>query len=158
MSNDMTRENLERALFAAAGAGRASEVEELLGQGVAVDVVIVDGYQPLHYAAVMGRKEVVGLLVARGAKVDAADRHRWRPLHYAASGKHRGVVTFLLGHGANPVALNKDGKTPGDLCKNAEIRTLLKKAERTWREREALAAHRRRQRWLGSLRPKVPTL
>jgi len=149
------------ALIVAAMDGNVREAGELLNQGARVDATHDNGWQPLHFASCRGYGELAEMLIARGAQVDAPDDYGWQPLHYAARGDgRRGTVELLLSHGANPEAYNR-GATPADLCKSEEIRALLEKAMPEWEKtagRKEMAALHARQRKLGSLRPRYPSL
>jgi len=163
MSEDMTQEELDKALMNAAKNGDAGGVGWLVDRGAMIEAADMWNNRPLHFAACRGHRDVVELLLDRGAKVDVATEYGMQPLHLAARFGRKDVVELLLEHGAMPLALDGDAQTPRALCKNVEIRALLEVAEREWkdpalREREALAAHLARQRKLGALRPKGPAL
>jgi len=129
-------------------------VKLLIAGGAKVDVADTTEYQPLHFAAVNGRKDVAEFLIGNGAPVDAVDDEGWQPLHFAAWEDDRDMIKLLLGHGADPTALNDEGKTPFQCCSSEEIGAVLEAAEREW----DMAEHLARQRKLGSLRPRGPTL
>ena len=151
-------------LHIAAQKGYRAMAELLVASGAKIDAGGADDWQPLHFAAAYGHKDVVEFLLARGALVDAAEIHGWQPLHYAAQNADREIVKFLLAHDADPAAVTGDGKTPQTLCPKRRLRILLEKAVREWpareeaRKREAMSEHLKRQRALGSLRPKAPGL
>eukprot|EP01045_Picozoa_sp_COSAG04_P020176 COSAG04_NODE_2039_length_4950_cov_12.208617_2_plen_880_part_00 len=54
---------------------------------------------------------------------------RWPALHQAAHAQDPKAVEMLLGFGADPLAKNRDGKTPRDLATEAAVRELLEAAE-----------------------------
>jgi len=143
--------------------GRIDVMKLLIAGGAKIDAGSDQNNQPLHWAALQGHGEAAELLLARGAKVDAVNVENWRPLHHAAHTGRKEVVALLLEHGADPRVLNRKGHTPHAVCRDGEIKALLKKAVLEWkepaeRERDALADLRARLRHLGSLRPRVPVL
>jgi len=188
----------ERPLHYAAGNGFGDVVKLLIARGAKIDATDESGRQPLHRALSNGREDMAELLVAKGAPVDAGNIWGLQPIHYARSSRgidllvakgadinardddgdtplHHVVrhdylqtVMHLLRIGADPMVLNNEGEMPLDLCRDAEIEVLLRKASLEWerksqaaremQEREALSEHLARQRQLGSLRPKAPAL
>ena len=152
-----------RALHVAAWHDCGEVVELLLDRGARIDVADVDGSQPLHLAVWNGSDGAAGVLIARGTRIDAADNDGDQPLHLAVAKGRREIVKVLLAHGADLWALNKKDKTPHALCADGKTGELLEKAEEERKGseeygRKVLAEHRRRQRRLGSLRPKGPAL
>jgi len=172
-----------QALELAARAGHGDVVKLLVSSGARVEAQDNLDRQPLHSAAINGHGEVARLLIDKGEKVDAADHFGDQPLHLAAScgqgifgllgnmsfgnnlpSGYQEVVKVLLECGADPGALNKNGKTPRDLCRNAEVGKLLQEAEREWEEnpdvraQKALSAFRAQQRKRGRMRPPAPSL
>eukprot|EP01045_Picozoa_sp_COSAG04_P021919 COSAG04_NODE_2405_length_4198_cov_2.319102_3_plen_180_part_01 len=53
---------------------------------------------------------------------------RWPALHQAAHAQDPKAVEMLLGFGADPLAKNRDGKTPRELATEAAVRELLEAA------------------------------
>jgi len=156
-----------RPLHFAAAYGHKDVAKLLVARGAPVDIAARSCWQPLHLAALNGHVEVAMILLDAGADADAVDSVQRRPLHLAAANGQGRVVKLLLLHGADPLARNHDGKTPRAVCRNGRTRALLLKAEREWKGpdarkgeafAEALAAIRARQRKLGGLRPKGPSL
>ena len=170
-------------LHIAADHGKREMIELLVEKGAQVGAVDNEGRQPLHHAATGGEREAVEALIGLGAQVDAEDRRGEQPLHFAASRRmtlhkgssleitampfmkeHGAVISLLLAHEADPAAVSKAGKTPRDLCHDEENSKLLEKAEQGWqplrdgRRCKDLTEHLKRQRKLGSLRPKGPSL
>ncbi|XP_029009075.1 ankyrin repeat domain-containing protein 27 [Betta splendens] len=56
----------------------------------------VDGFTPLHVAALHGHSGLVGLLIRHGANVNARTNQSATPLHLASQNSHVQVVRFLL--------------------------------------------------------------
>jgi len=102
--------------------------------------------------------------------LDEQDNDGDTVLHNAMRGKSdKEVVAALLGHGADPTLKNGKGETPADLARQEEkkeIRAILLEGERKWNLPEAVAERQKkfhgdvvaRQRQLGSLRPRGPSL
>ncbi|RWR71898.1 Protein kinase domain-containing protein [Cinnamomum micranthum f. kanehirae] len=104
-------ENLDATmqLLFMASRGDAKGVEDLLGDGIDVNSIDLDGRTALHIAACEGHVDVVKLLVGRRANIDARDR--WGSTA-AADAKYYGnveVYNFLKARGAK---LPKIRKTP----------------------------------------------
>ncbi|XXG44855.1 hypothetical protein AAC387_Pa02g0095 [Persea americana] len=104
-------ENLDATmqLLFMASRGDAKGVEDLLGDGIDVNSIDLDGRTALHIAACEGHVDVVKLLVGRRANIDARDR--WGSTA-AADAKYYGnveVYNFLKARGAR---LPKIRKTP----------------------------------------------
>lgn len=98
---ELRRDQVSRALRAAANHGHVAAVRLLLAAGADVH----DGHEDALLSAVlMNHVEVVGLLIAAGANVNAAGG---APLCNAAAFGHVDVVRQLLGAGAD-VHANQD--------------------------------------------------
>ena len=169
----------EQPLHFAAQNGRREVVDLLIACGADVNGENHSKRQPLHFVAYNGRGaavDVMKLLVANGAQLDAADVFGQRPLHRAAQNGQKEMVEILLGCGADPTADDDHHNKPGDLCM-WEIAKVLEEAERQWKDPllrknreqearklreklagEAIAEHLLRQRKLGSLRMKGPSI
>ena len=160
---DTAKEGGEQAIHRAAHWGRVEVVRLLLARGADPEAKTGADWRPLHYAAVRKDAEVVKLLLSKWVDVEACDVLGWHPLHCAARNDNGEVLELLLEYGADPRFHNHEGKKPREMCKKKETRAMLQKAEDEWndpaaRERKALAEHLRRQRKLGALRPKGPSL
>ncbi len=90
----------EGRLVSAARAGREGEVGDLLGKGVSVRAMDLNGDGPLHQAARGDALDVVELLLARGADPGAPDGVGWSPLAYAAFAGSPAVAERLIEAGA----------------------------------------------------------
>lgn len=90
-------------------------VEFLLTLPVQPNVLDSTGNAPLHQAARLGYAAVVETLVKGGADINVRTRGDLNTaLHYPAWHGQVEMVTLLLKLGADPLAANKDGKTPFD--------------------------------------------
>ena len=99
------------ALWWAAAAGDAAEVERLTASGAQLDASDRDGETPLHAAARNGHTLALQLLLARGADVDRAADHGVTALQLAVAGGHLEATQTLLRLGADPNAQDRFGRT-----------------------------------------------
>ena len=90
-------------LVAAAGAGDAARVRELLAAGVPPDSES-QGTFAIHRAAVAGSVAVLRVLVEAGAHLEALNQYGQTALTQAAFYGNAEAVVFLLSAGANPNA------------------------------------------------------
>lgn len=88
-------------LHDAAKSGDVSAVEQLVGQGVDVNVKGKNDATPLIVAALEGQTAVSEMLIALGADIHARNKAGLTPLHAAAYKGHREVVELLIAKGAN---------------------------------------------------------
>lgn len=72
----------------------------------------VDGFTPLHVAALHGRSALVSLLIRHGANVNARTNQNATPLHLASQNSHIQVVKFLLECNAKLNKKDHYGNTP----------------------------------------------
>jgi outer membrane protein assembly factor BamB len=102
------------ALWAAAKAGDATEIERLLAAGVDPNARYEYDFNALLYAAIGGHADVVRVLLEHGADANAHDSlNHFTPLAMAATGGHCEVVRLLAARGADPDARDLyAGKTP----------------------------------------------
>ncbi|KAM9336972.1 poly [ADP-ribose] polymerase tankyrase-2 [Symphorus nematophorus] len=108
-------------LHFAAGYNRLAVVQFLLQHGADVHAKDKGGLVPLHNACSYGHYEVAELLVLHGAVVNVADLWKFTPLHEAAAKGKYDICKLLLQHGADPTRKNRDGNTPLDLVKDADM-------------------------------------
>lgn len=80
--------------------GNITQINDLLGQGVDVNVVIEEdnNITALHLAAQTGNIEVVRLLLARGADSSRVDGRGHKPFHTAAYYGHMEISSLLAKH------------------------------------------------------------
>lgn len=92
----------------------------------------VDGFTPLHVAALHGHSALAALLIRHGAAVNARTNQSATPLHLACQNSHIQVVRFLLECNAKLNKKDHYGNTPlihACLCGNLETAaTLLQSA------------------------------
>uniref|UniRef100_A0A3B4UVT6 Ankyrin repeat domain 27 n=1 Tax=Seriola dumerili TaxID=41447 RepID=A0A3B4UVT6_SERDU len=89
----------------------------------------VDGFTPLHVAALHGHSGLAALLIRHGANVNSRTNQSATPLHLASQNSHVQVVRFLLECNAKLNKKDHYGNTPlihACLCGNLEtVNTLL---------------------------------
>ncbi|XP_018515994.1 ankyrin repeat domain-containing protein 27 isoform X2 [Lates calcarifer] len=88
----------------------------------------VDGFAPLHVAALHGHSALAALLIRHGANVNARTNQSATPLHLASQHSHVQVVRFLLECNAKLNKKDHYGNTPlihACLCGNQETVTTL---------------------------------
>ena len=95
-----------------AGWGPAPVMQELLAAGADVSARTVDGWSPLHSAAMARGVASLTPLLASGADVNASDDGGATPLHRAARVRELPNVAELLAAGADANARNVAGDTP----------------------------------------------
>ncbi|CAB3979635.1 Myotrophin [Paramuricea clavata] len=106
--------------------GDLDKVRELVEKkGCNVNGELMNGRNPIHFAADYGQREVIDYLVNQGADMNVPDKHGITPLLAAIYEGHLECVKLLLAKGAK-----KDGKSPtGESYKDAaetqEMKDLL---------------------------------
>ncbi|XP_046983122.1 poly [ADP-ribose] polymerase tankyrase-1-like [Schistocerca americana] len=109
---DLSGEEKDKMLIAAAKEGSVSKVRTLLLVGADVEAMDENQQNSLHWAAAKGHVEVARRLLEDGADVNARDRWQNTPLHQAAWKGHAPVVRLLAASSANHNAKDKNGNTP----------------------------------------------
>ncbi|XP_029288904.1 ankyrin repeat domain-containing protein 27 isoform X2 [Cottoperca gobio] len=88
----------------------------------------IDGFMPLHVAALHGHSALAALLIRHGANVNARTNQSATPLHLASQNSHVQVMRFLLECNAKLNKKDHYGNTPliqACLCGNLETTTTL---------------------------------
>jgi ankyrin repeat protein len=98
---EMTQEQIDRALLEAAKNGDEAAVRELLEANANVNQADNGGRTPLYFAAWRGHTQVVEELLLAGANVNLADNNGYTPLYRSVQEGHAGVVDVLTKHAAN---------------------------------------------------------
>ena len=99
-------------LFQAVGESRSDLVEDLILEGVKVDVSDTDGRTPLFTASEEGDAVSVHMLLSAGANANNADKWGQTPLLEAARWGHYDAARVLLEHGARVLVENRGRDTP----------------------------------------------
>ncbi|XP_052232310.1 ankyrin repeat domain-containing protein 27-like isoform X4 [Dreissena polymorpha] len=105
---------------------RQKMVEELVNHGASVNIHDQHGEIPLHLACARSSPAIVQLLLEKSSFVNVGNVDGYTPLHQAAHMGHTESVKILLKFGASPSRIALDQKTPLDMAKTDEIKTLLK--------------------------------
>uniref|UniRef100_A0A3B3Q2L6 CASK interacting protein 1 n=1 Tax=Paramormyrops kingsleyae TaxID=1676925 RepID=A0A3B3Q2L6_9TELE len=87
---------------------------KLLGSAKKVNVNFqdIDGFAPLHHAALNGNLELIALLLESQAAVDVRDQKGMRPLHYAAWQGKSEPIRMLLKSGSSVNGQSDEGQIP----------------------------------------------
>jgi hypothetical protein len=111
-------------LIYAAGEGDSEAVRALLAAGHPIGETSRDGETALHVAGIRGDISTVEALIAAGADVNARTpagaTMSMTPLHWAIYHGQTEMVRRLLDAGADPAVTNEYGKTPLQMCEEAE--------------------------------------
>lgn len=91
----------QQELFKSAHAGRLSEVQEFVAQGVPVNYQDEEKRTALILAANNGHTSVVEFLFSKGADINVADKDGMTALMYASKRSFTETAAFLLNNGAN---------------------------------------------------------
>lgn len=114
-------------LVEAGKAGDADKVLKLVAAGTNINAVDHEGRACIRTSAKHGQLEVVEAAFQLGAKVNAVNAHiGYTPMHCACHFKKWNVAVFLVRHGADLTKLDKNGKTPTELCKNEKFAKWLR--------------------------------
>lgn len=94
--------------------GWADLIPAAVNAGAKTDLEDLDGWTPLHVAAVTGQTQSIAVLARFGADIDAAAAgHGETPLHLAILHGQTGSMAALLQHNASPAARNPKGDVDG---------------------------------------------
>ena len=77
----------------------------------------IEGWEPVHVAALQGRTQALEYLVKRGCELDVPDKRGETPLHLAAGNGHLETVKYLLRQGCSISARNNINQTPSMVAK-----------------------------------------
>lgn len=102
---------------------------KLLASGADINISDIRGATPLHRAASKGNLEIVKLLLEKAGiiKVDVKDIYGNTPLHLACEEDRQEEAKLLVQNGADLEIMNKERRTPLDLCSVSLAKVLLKK-------------------------------
>ncbi|ASQ45131.1 ankyrin repeat domain-containing protein [Legionella clemsonensis] len=88
-----------------------SEVQELIENGIPVDISLSSGETMLHLASQNDDIDMVNWLLKRNADVNIAEDQGLTALHIAASRENNNILLLLLNHGAEVNADDHNGVT-----------------------------------------------
>uniref|UniRef100_A0AAR2M0B1 VPS9 domain-containing protein n=1 Tax=Pygocentrus nattereri TaxID=42514 RepID=A0AAR2M0B1_PYGNA len=88
------------------------KLSALQPDGLGVNSSSVDGFTPLHVAALHGHTALVSLLIRHGANINARNGQSATPLHLACQNSHIQVVTSLVECNAKLNKRDQFGNTP----------------------------------------------
>ena len=100
------------ALHDAIDKGHGDIANDLLDRGASLEAKDIEGYTPLHAAALVGQTEMMQLLLLRGADKDALDNKAKTPLFWAVYNRHPSSALALLAAGADVNLENGEFKIP----------------------------------------------
>jgi ankyrin repeat protein len=112
----VTDEHGQTLLMAAAAAGHARVIDQLIAAHLTVDQRDRGSRTALFYAAEQGHDAALEALLAAGADPNLADRNGDTPLHVAIARRHASSVNLLTRHGADLAARNAAGWSAAQLA------------------------------------------
>ncbi|KAL7069875.1 hypothetical protein ACQ4LE_010880 [Meloidogyne hapla] len=123
----------QTALHYACSKDHVQIVQELLDKGADINAPDERGATPLHRAASKGNKRTVNLLLGYKNKlqINLVNREGDTALHLACEDDQQEVAILLANCGANISKTNREGKTPLDLVKDAQLKQKLNEAVRS---------------------------
>jgi hypothetical protein len=110
-------DNNNTLLMQAAKRGDITAIQNLLGEGAAIDTLSSKGYSPLHIASIEGHLAVVEVLIAEGANVNNISSIGSTPLMSAAFRSYTDILQALLAAGADTKLKSNNGNTALDLAR-----------------------------------------
>ena len=93
---------------------------------LSLQYTLVDGFYPLHRAAMEGYLSIANLLLQAGATVDAVNNGGWTALHSAAYAGKIQVVEALLNAGADKALKSSAGDTALDKAQKKNHPAIVK--------------------------------
>ena len=116
-------------------------VEELKLHGCHVTVnnsfEKIEGWTPVHVAAMQGRVDALKYLEKRGCELDVRDK-RDETLHLAAANNKLEAAKYLLRRGCSTESRNNIGQTPKDLALRMEYNDIVEALEIVfWKRRRS---------------------
>lgn len=99
-------------------AGTPEEIENMVNDGLDINLQDDNGWCPIHFYAQENNAEAINKALNLGANPNLVDSHGNSPL-WTATMNARGEFTCviaLLKSGANPIIKNKHGRSPLDMA------------------------------------------
>lgn len=106
---------------------------KLLDNKADINIADIRGATPLHRAASKGNLMVVKLLLQYkdALKIDFRDVYGNTPLHLACEEDRQDEALLLVQNGADLEVVNKEKRTPLELCNQALAKLLVSAAKKT---------------------------
>ena len=109
----------ELPIHLAAREGQNEAIVYILdNSSISVDVEMLDGWTPFHYAVNNGYLSTVELLVSRGANINAVDKFKRSALHWAVRYNFTEIVEFLLQSNINYDLIDAEDQTAYQMAKS----------------------------------------
>lgn len=115
----------------AAERGQVAALRQLASWRADANVKDVKGLTALHLAAASGSAESVRIVLEAGGEPNAKDEKGDTPLHFAARGASAKMVEYLMQGGASGTAENDAKKTPEEVCRDADLKALIKNGRKS---------------------------
>lgn len=119
----------ETPLHAAARAGRAACIKELVEKGAHVDAAMTDGSTALHLACAAGSEESAARLMELGASIAVRNAAGWTPLREAVAADKPALVQTFLRKGASAFETGRDGTTVVEAALSKAVHDMLLSAD-----------------------------
>eukprot|EP00048_Salpingoeca_helianthica_P002251 m.55828 g.55828 ORF g.55828 m.55828 type:complete len:490 (-) comp11992_c0_seq1:563-2032(-) len=101
-------------------------VQELLANGIDVNMRNEDGLTALHQCCIDNNLKMAAILLQQpGIDVNIQDCDWWTPLHAAAACGHWRLTNTLLSHGADATIVNSDGELAYDIAEGDRTKGIL---------------------------------
>nr|GMD26090.1 ankyrin repeat domain-containing protein EMB506, chloroplastic [Ipomoea batatas] len=107
-------------------AGQMQFMDQLLGNGLNVDMVDKDGRTALHYAVIGKREAVISHLLRKGANPQARDLDGATPLHYAVQVGAMQTVKLLIKCNVDVNIADNEGWTALHVAVQSRNRNIVK--------------------------------
>ena len=112
-----------RSLFDAIKKQQVDTIEDLIRNGIDVNIKAFMNATPLHYAVFVNADvAVLQCLVSLGANANVKDESGWTPLHEAVAKGNIESVQFLVSNGADVHTQDEFGLTPLAIAPYARVR------------------------------------
>ncbi len=113
-------------LIDAADNSNIKKLQEMLTQGVDINVTNNAGYTALHRASYHGYLKIVKYLLDAGANVNAKTMDGYTPLDSAVSNNHLQIVKLLISKGASFESIRRNKQQPIDIAERKGYAEIVK--------------------------------
>ena len=104
-------EQMKEQFFQAVEKGQVIEIENLINEGIDINVVDDKGRTAAMIATYANHQEIVKVLIKRGADIDIQDDMENNPFLYAGAEGYLEILKLTIEAEANPKLLNRYGGT-----------------------------------------------